>query len=111
MAGELMHGAAGIQGRVRSGAPYNRQETRVDREDLIQFARRDWIAVARAKEQHWLRRRRTAAGRDLCRLSDDLLRYARGAARGRSSDADRLADWRNHQRVGQALRAVTRSAR
>jgi len=79
---------------------------------LIRFATRDWAAVARAKEQHWLREKQAAAADDLCRRSDDLLRHARSMARARlSSPADRLADWNVHHRVGQALRAVTRTSR
>jgi hypothetical protein len=84
----------------------------VSRQDLVQFAKRDWMKVAWAKEQHWLRRKRAAAGGDLCRRSDDLLRHARSTAQARlSSPADRLADWIVHRRVGQALRAVTRTTR
>lgn len=84
----------------------------MSREDLIRFATRDWAAIAWAKEQHWLRQKRTAAGIDLCRRSDDLLRHARSVAPARLSlPADRLADWNVHSRVGQALRAVTRTTR
>jgi hypothetical protein len=81
----------------------------VSRDDLVRFARRDWTAIARAKERHWLRWKRTMTTADLWRLSDDLLRHA--GARREWSLADRLADISVHQRVGQALRAVTRAAR
>lgn len=84
----------------------------VSREELIQFARRDWAAVAAAKEQHWLRLKHTMTYAELCRRSDELLRYARAARSGQgSSPADRVADVLVHHRVGLALRAVTRPTR
>ena len=85
----------------------------VSREELIQFARRDWAAVGRAKEAHWLRQRRVLSETDLCRRSDDLLRHARAVVRAPSGAGHRrdLADRETHHRVGQALRAVARHSR
>jgi hypothetical protein len=116
-------GAAGLRTRVcevflsLSGQPlrdadFGEYNSTMSREHLIRFATRDWATVARAKEQHWLREKRAAAGSDLCRRSDDLLRHARATAQVRlSAPADRSADWDVHHRVGQALRAVTRTTR
>lgn len=81
------------------------------REDLIRFARRDWAAVAHAKEQHWLRQKQASSGPDQCRRVDDLLRYVRAATGASASLADRLSDMHVHHRVGLALRAVTRTTR
>jgi hypothetical protein len=83
----------------------------LSRDDLVRFARRDWTAIARAKERHWLRWKRAMTAADLWRLSDDLLRHARARPGREWPQADRLADLSVHQRVGQALRAVTRAAR
>lgn len=83
----------------------------VTREDLIQFARRDWAAVARAKDLHWLRRRAALPESDLWRRSDDLLRHARTASRVGPSRSEPFADWHVHHRVGLALRAVSRATR
>ena len=83
----------------------------MSREDLILFARRDWAAIAEAKDQHWLREKRARPSADACRRSDDLLRHARAASSATPSLDRRLADLHTHQRVGLALRAVTRSSR
>jgi hypothetical protein len=85
----------------------------VSREDLIRFARRDWAAVGRAKQAHWLRQKRGLSDSDLCRRSDDLLRHARAVGRSPSAAGlgPDLADLETHHRVGQALRAVVRASR
>ena len=81
----------------------------VTRDELVRFARRDWVAIAAAKERHWLRWKERMTPADLWRLSDDLHSSAR--PRGDWLQSDRLADLFVHQRVGQALRAVTRATR
>jgi hypothetical protein len=81
----------------------------VTRDDLVRFARRDWAAVARAKERHWLRQRQSATYADLLRRSDDLRRHARAVAPDGPSSAVRHADIAVHERVGKALRAVARA--
>jgi hypothetical protein len=83
----------------------------VSRDELIRFARRDWAAVAQAKQLHWLRWKAAMTPMDLWRLSDELRLHARATARRDSSQADRLADLSVHHRVAQALRAVTRATR
>ena len=79
----------------------------VTRDDLVRFARRDWAAIAGAKERHWLRWKRRMTPADLWRLSDEMLRHSAARFHDQWSHADRLADLSVHQRVGQALRAVT----
>jgi hypothetical protein len=83
----------------------------VSHDEIIRFARRDWVAIAQAKQGHWLRWKRAMTPADLWRLSDELRHHALAAARWDSSQADRLADLSVHHRVGQALRAVTRAIR
>ena len=86
-------------------------DTGVTRDDIIRFARRDWAAVARAKERHWMRRKEQASYADLLRLSHDLYCHARAVAPDGPSPDVRTADAHVHQRVGESLRAVTRAAR
>jgi hypothetical protein len=83
----------------------------VTRDDLLWFATRDWAAVAEAKKRHWLRRRRRSSYADLLQLSDDLRRHGRALAPASQPPDDRLADVEVHQRVGEALRAISRAAR
>jgi len=83
----------------------------MSRDDLRRFARRDWAAVAVAKEQHWLRRKRTMSPADVLQMSDDMRRHARTLQPDGPLEADRAADLATHHRVGQALRAVTHTAR
>ena len=88
--------------------PYNLS---MSREDLVRFARRDWAAVAAAKEQQWLRQKRSMSPADLLQMSDVMLRYVQTLRPDWPSRADREADIETHHRVGQALRAVIRTTR
>lgn len=83
----------------------------VSREDLVKFAQRDWAAVADAKTQHWLRKKRATPAGDLWRLSDDLRRFARMVRPEGPGLAERLADLEVHHRVRLALNAVTSASR
>ena len=79
--------------------------------DPTAFVRRDWAALAWAKEQHWLRLSRTLTPAEQLWRIDELARYARSIRCTGQPAADRLADVRIHQRVGQALRAVSSTLR
>lgn len=81
------------------------------REDLVRFARRDWAAVAAAKEQHWLRQKRSMSPADVLQMGDVLRRHARSVRADWPSADERRADHETHRRVGQALRAVAGSSR
>ena len=83
----------------------------MSRDDLIRFAARDWAAVAAAKQQDWLRRKRAMSPADILQLVDDMRRHARVLHPDGPSKADRAADLATHHRVGQALRAVTHPSR
>jgi hypothetical protein len=83
----------------------------MSREDLVRFARRDWAAVAVAKERHWLRQKRAMSPADVLQLSDDMRRHARALLPDGPLQADREPDLATHDRVGQALRAVAHTSR
>jgi hypothetical protein len=52
------HGPARFARRSQGFHRSVRYSAGMSREDLIRFARRDWAAVARAKDRHWLREKR-----------------------------------------------------
>lgn len=83
----------------------------VSRDDVIQFARRDWAALSMATEQDWLRRKRGLTPAEILRLSDDMRRHTRALKPNGPLEADRSADLATHRRVGQALRAVAHPTR
>jgi hypothetical protein len=83
----------------------------VSRDDLVRFARRPWSVIAAAKDQHWLRRKRALSTADVWHLGAALRSHARTVRPEGPSLSDRVADVETHQRVGKALRAVTRAAR
>jgi Arc/MetJ-type ribon-helix-helix transcriptional regulator len=82
----------------------------MSRDDLVRFARRDWAAVAAAKEAQWLRQKAAMSPADGLEMSDVMRRYARAISPEWPTQADREADLSVHHRVGQALRAVTRTS-
>ena len=83
----------------------------MSRDDLVRFARRDWAAVAAAKEQHWLRQKGEMTSAELLQMGDAMRRHALALRPEWSSQADRESDIHVHHRVGQALRAVNRATR
>lgn len=76
------------------------------REDVVEFARRDWGQVARAKDRFWrdLKAGRSAA--EVLGIADQLRHEARQMRSGWPSVHERAEDAAVHQRVGEALRAV-----
>lgn len=80
-------------------------------EDFVRFARRDWAAVAEAKERQWLRQKRSMSPAEALHSIDLMRRHALAMRPSWPSRAEREADMSTHQRVGQALRAVTRTSR
>ena len=80
-------------------------------DDLRRFTQRDWAAIARAKERHWLRQRSRMTITERWERADELLRHARTVQRDKPGISDRSADVDVHRRVGQALRAVTHAGR
>jgi len=80
-------------------------------EDLVRFARRDWAALADAKERQWLRQKRSMSPADALHLSDLMRRHALAIRPDWPSQTERERDMETHHRVGQALRAVSRTTR
>lgn len=81
------------------------------RDDVLQFVRRDWSAVAAAKTRFWhdLKSRRSAA--EVLGLADQLRQEVRRLRPAWPALEERLDDVAVHQRVAEALRAVTRRSR
>lgn len=79
----------------------------MDRDSLRQFVGRDWSAVAASKTRFW---HALKAGRSAARVlaaADSMRTYARQVRPDWPTRQDRLDDLLVHQRVGEALRAVT----
>jgi hypothetical protein len=81
------------------------------RDQVIAFAARDWQRLASSKTSAWraARQHRTAA--ELLGAGDTLRRHARAVRSDWPAAADRAADLATHQRVSEALGAVTRRPR
>ena len=85
--------------------------SRVTRDELLQFARRDWSAVEEEKARYWARRKHDMTPAEALRLGHALRRHAAALRPDWPSDAERREDLDTHARVAEALRAVTRAAR
>lgn len=79
----------------------------MDRDAVQQFVRRDWSAVATSKTRSWhrLKARRPA---DVLSVADRLRAHAQQIRPGWPTRQQRLDDLLVHQRVGEALRVVSR---
>lgn len=81
-------------------------DRRVDRNDLIAFARRDWSLVAEAKSEFWRSRKRNLTPAEILAIGDQLRRHVLALRPDWPSDTERAADVAAHLRVTEALRAV-----
>ena len=79
----------------------------MDRDAILAFARRDWAMVGEAKARYWLARKRDLSAAGLLSVSDQLRRHALAVRPDWPSDADRAEDLAVHERVTEALRAVS----
>lgn len=79
----------------------------MDRDDILAFARRDWAMVAESKTRYWLERKRTLSAAELLAIGDQLRRHALAVRPDWPTDAERAADLATHERVTEALRAVS----
>jgi hypothetical protein len=80
---------------------------RMTREDLVRFATRDWAAIDGERAAFWIDRKRRMSPADVLSLGDDLRRHASIVRPNWPTAADRSADLATHERVTEALRAVT----
>ena len=76
------------------------------RQDLIDFAERDWSAIAELKADHWPERKRRCGREEAFRAADDLRRYVAAVRPDWPDEAARAADIASHVAVGQSLRRV-----
>jgi len=79
----------------------------VRRQDLIDFAERDWSAIAEVKADHWLERKRRLGSAETFRIADELRRYVAITRPDWPDDAERSADIASHVAVGERLRRVS----
>lgn len=80
-------------------------------DDILQFVRRDWSAVARSKTRFWHDLKSTRSAAEVLSLADELRREAKRLRPAWPPLDERLADLAVHQRVAEALRAVARGPR
>lgn len=83
----------------------------VNRADLLAFAHRDWDAVAEAKTDYWLRRKRGLSAAEVLAVGDELRQYALAVRPDWPNATDRDADLAVHVRVSEALRAISQPSR
>jgi hypothetical protein len=78
------------------------------REDLIEFARRDWQSIAAMKERFWVDQKHRMTPAEALHFADDL----RAAIRSRRSDwpseEERQSDLATHARVSESLQKYRR---
>jgi hypothetical protein len=78
----------------------------VTRDDLVKFARRDWVAIEDDKAQYWAARKYVMSPAEALCLGADLRRHAKAVRPDWPSDAERMADLETHARVAKALRVI-----
>jgi len=78
----------------------------IRQQDLIDFAQRDWSAIADAKADHWRERKRRFGAAEAFRLADDLREHVARARPDWPDEAERSADLASHVAVGESLRRV-----
>jgi transcriptional regulator with XRE-family HTH domain len=93
--------------RARSARTSKRSEVPTfERQHLIDFAERNWAAVAELKTAGWLERRQRLGTDDSFRIADDLRRHVRTTRPDWPTDAARAADLVSHVVLGENLRRV-----
>lgn len=78
----------------------------MDRDDLREFARRDWSAVATSKARFWHELKASRSAVEVLRVTDRMRTHAQRLRPDWPTRQERLDDLAVHQRVGEALRAV-----
>jgi hypothetical protein len=77
-------------------------------EDVRAFTRRDWHALAAAKDAAWLEHRRAEGIPGTIRVAEQMRRYVRALRPEWPTDDERGEDLATHVRVSEALRRVGR---
>jgi hypothetical protein len=83
----------------------------MDRDAILEYARRNRTLVAEAKTAFWQDGKRGRSAADILTTGDQLLRHVQALRPGWPSEADRAADVASHQRVAEALHAASRRVR
>jgi transcriptional regulator with XRE-family HTH domain len=78
----------------------------IRRQDLVDFAQRDWSAIAEVKSDRWLERKRRLGGAEAFRIADDLRRHVALTRPDWPDSAERSEDIASHVSVGDRLRRV-----
>jgi len=81
----------------------------VERDDLRQFAQRDWSSMAAAKARYWVDQYRMHGAHPARRASLMLLEHARHVQAGFPSVADRATDLSNHVKLAERLNRAARA--
>ena len=105
LTGRTLQDMAMTRGRRRT-KPGVRALPGMRRQDLIDFAHRDWPAIAELKAAHWLERKRRFGRDEAFRVADNLRRHVAAARPDWPDEAERVADVASHVAVGESLRRV-----
>ncbi len=76
------------------------------KQDLLDFARRDWALLSESKAAYWAERKRTFGPAEAIQTADETRRHALFLHPDWPTEGDRLRDIETHARVAQLLRLV-----
>lgn len=77
------------------------------REEILAFARRDWAALADAKSEYWVERKRSMTAADALAVGEALRQHVHELRPDWPDASERAADMAVHLRVSEALHAVS----
>jgi hypothetical protein len=78
----------------------------VREEDLVAFARRDWLAISASKRRRWADQKSRMKPAEALSAGDGLRHYARALRDRWPSEEDRRNDLASHIRVAEMLHRV-----
>jgi hypothetical protein len=76
------------------------------KEDVLAFARRDWVAIAASKRRRWTEQRSQMTAADALNVGDELRHHAMQLRDAWPTEEDRREDIALHIRVSESLRRV-----
>jgi hypothetical protein len=85
--------------------------TRVNKEDIVAYARRDWKAIARLKAEHWEAVRERAGRAEGIRIADELRRQVRLSHPDWPTPEERRDDLDTHARTSEKLKSAILAGR